>query len=415
MVSLDEIKSFIGISNVDPSLKNGPNTCPACGKKNKAYVYGDQHIKCWSTYCELNKRHDLVGYYAWKNSLSLPRDFKVVVKDLSLIAGIKDKGKVLDKRSLFFDEILSIYEHYLWSEEGSNALNYMRSRGFDDLTLKLNRIGFAPNDTCLRMFDADVSLLKEYGMLKSGKEYFEERVIFPIIDLRNNIVHFTGRYIGTIPKDVDGHEIYPRYKDSRGEPGIKNYLAFENKLGSSDKNKPLYIVEGFPDAMFLNQFGLQTLGVLGLEKLVNHTRKIEGFREVVFIFDNDKFEEGPNKGLYKSWLKVLPQILHIGQICPLIKFYIWMVPEIVEKENKVVRTKDINEWGLAINTNPLLYINEGKIPLVKYCIDSYIDNITMHGDLIKLLNSAEDEEYFMLRNSKFREMNPVKYMKEILF
>lgn len=414
MVSLDEIKSFIGISNIDPSLKNGANTCPACGKKNKAHVYADQHIKCWSAYCELNKRHDLVSYYAWKNNLELPRDFKVVVRDLASIAGIENKGKIFDKRSVFFNEILSIYEHYLWSEEGKDALEYMRGRGFDDLTLKINRIGFAPDSTCLRMFDIDTSLLKEYGMLKSGREYFEGRIIFPIIDWRNNVIHFTGRYLGTIPTDIEGNDIYPRYKDSKGEPGIKNYLALENKLGTSNKNKPLHIVEGFPDAMFLDQFGLQTVGVLGLEKLANHVRKIERFKEVIFIFDNDKFEEGPNKGLYKSWLRVLPQIMHIGQICPLIKFYVWMVPEVVERENRIIRTKDINEWGLAVGDNPLAHINSNKVPLVKYCIDSYIDNITKHGDLIKLLNSTQDEEYFMSRNNKFREMSPIKYMKEVL-
>lgn len=412
MVCINELKETIGLTDVDSSLNLGSTDCPACGKKNKATVYANQHIKCWSSNCVLNTRHDLISYYAWKNGLSIPQDFSRCIRELAFIAGLDVHYEI---QSNFLDEVLKIYEYYLWSPEGEKARDYLYSRGFDEMTLKINRIGYAPTETSLREFDLDINKLKYNNLLNNGREYFSKRIIFPIHSSRGEVVHFTGRYLGDIPLDLDGEPKYPRYKDTKGEVGIKNYLAFEYKIPLFRKDHTLFITEGFPDAMMLDQLGMQSLGMLGLEKLEVHARKITEFKEVVFIFDNDTFESGVNKGVYKSWVKVLPQILTMACLLNKIKFYVWMVPSLVEKSNSIVPCKDINDWVKCYLGNAKKTIEEEKIPLVKYAIDSYIDDPSRHRDLVRVLNNTEDEEYFLTRREElFGGKTLIEYLKEIL-
>ena len=78
---------------------------------------------------------------------------------------------------------------------------------------------------------------------------FRDRVIFPIIDLRGNVVAFGGRII-----DGEG----PKYLNSSDTPMFKSRNLFRLISQKSDSKK-LILAEGYMDVISINQAGFENV------------------------------------------------------------------------------------------------------------------------------------------------------------
>lgn len=422
---LERIRANVGITDICPDLKpQGTNTCPSCGKRGKFSVWNNTHGKCWSASCSLNKSSDVISLYRFIKRLDDSKGFITALNELEKMAGISNFNfSASNSRDDTLQECLNIYSHYLWSSAGKDALNYLRSRGFADETIQLQQIGYAPNGSSLRSFEIDVNRLREEGLLKNRTEYFSSRIIFPIRNMQGNLVHLVGRYLGDVPKDEYGEDALPRYKDTQGTkglPGTKSYLAFEHLINSYLKTSDnLLILEGYPDTLSLVQGGLPAVGLLGLEKLVSHSYKIKNFKEITCIFDNDIFPaDHPNFPLeYKSWRRIIPQLVDLQMLLPNVTFYVWMVPDI-SINSKGIRTKikDINEW--VVHTDLSFEeisqkINKERQELVPSLIDRWGSDLSQHSTLLKLITSVRMSPDALLKYIP-PEMTPLEYALSII-
>ena len=107
--------------------------------------------------------------------------------------------EALEAACLFFEE-------QLYKPAGRPGLYYLQRRGLNDEIIKRFRLGFSPPGNALKAhliragFNEDV--LIEAGLLirpdngESPYDYFRNRVMFPIIDLRGNVIAFGGRLLG---------------------------------------------------------------------------------------------------------------------------------------------------------------------------------------------------------------------------
>ncbi len=372
---IERVKQVLPLNEVYPQLKIGTNTCLLCNKPAKLSVW-QAYCKCWSSSCVLNRSHDLISLYQVKEGV----EFYDALTSLESLAGITpDKG---NERSSFLESVLQIYVDNLFGASGKVALEYLESRGFYQETLQMMRVGFAPKGTPLLSAGLDSNKLKEFGLLEGRREYYTNRIIFPIRNTAGSLVHFTGRYLGQVPKDEAGEDILPRYKDSKGKVGlggIKSYLVFEEYL----KNyQTAYFAEGYPDALTLFQRGLPALGLLGLEKLLTHAYKLKHLQEITFIFDNDQFPidhlQYPLE--YKSWRRVVPQLLDLQLLLPNTTFYTWLVPE--------VEGKDINDWCLHNRLDIKQTIHQERKEFVTHLISTWGNELSNHGVLLKLIAST---------------------------
>jgi DNA primase len=192
---------------------------------------------------------------------------------------------VLKKAALFFVE--KIFSH-------KEAIEYLEERGYkiDEENNPL-AIGFAPNGNELIKWAnkeaINIELIKEVGLVaeKDGKHYdfFRERIMFPIYGNTNNIVGFTGRYIGQNSKAA-------KYLNSKESKLFnKSELLFGLNLAKTSitDNKCVYLVEGNFDVARLHQIGIyNTISPCGTafteqqaQLLKKHTNT------VVLIFDGD--------------------------------------------------------------------------------------------------------------------------------
>lgn len=95
------------------------------------------------------------------------------------------------------------YHSCLMGEQGQEARNYLRSRGITDRTIRRFGLGFAPNSwngliNAAKQYEKAELLQARLVSSKDGRVYdmFRNRIIFPIIDLRGNVIAFGGRLLG---------------------------------------------------------------------------------------------------------------------------------------------------------------------------------------------------------------------------
>ncbi len=185
------------------------------------------------------------------------------------------------------------YSQQLKSAEG--ARHYLKQRGIDDELVKDYGLGYAPAGNGLfRHLAAGgkkeviaamlrVGLIKEDSAAKRHYDFFRERLIFPIVDLRNRVLGFGGRTLGADePKYINS-------ADSRIFHKGKEFYGASQALGRKNKTGHLLVVEGYMDVLALAGVGESVLACLGTALTDDHIRKLLRWTDkLVFAFDGDK-------------------------------------------------------------------------------------------------------------------------------
>ena len=191
-------------------------------------------------------------------------------------------------------EAARFFHSQLYAPVGREALEYAFGRGMSKGILTTFGVGYAPNswDSLVKAMKAKgytEEELKESGLVsvsqKNGNIFdrFRDRLMFPIIDVRGNVIGFGGRII---KKDADA----AKYLNSP-ETLIfnKRKNLFGLNLAKKSKQGYLILVEGNIDVVALHQYGFDnavaSLGTsLTEEQAALMTRYTD---QIVLIYDGD--------------------------------------------------------------------------------------------------------------------------------
>ena len=192
-------------------------------------------------------------------------------------------------------EAARFFHSQLYAPVGKAALEYALGRGMSKFILTTFGVGYAPDswDSLVKAMKAKgytEEELKESGLVtvsqKNGNIFdrFRDRLMFPIIDVRGNVIAFGGR---TIKKDAD----VAKYLNSP-ETLIfnKRKNLFGLNLAKKTKQDSLILVEGNIDVVTLHQYGFDnavaSLGTsLTEEQAALMTRYTD---QIILIYDGDK-------------------------------------------------------------------------------------------------------------------------------
>ena len=192
-------------------------------------------------------------------------------------------------------EAARFFHSQLYAPVGKAALEYAFGRGMSKSILTTFGVGYAPDswDSLVRAMRAKGYTdqeLKDSGLVtvsqKNGNIFdrFRDRLMFPIIDVRGNVIGFGGRIIKNDPNAA-------KYLNSP-ETMIfnKRKNLFGLNLAKKSKENSLILVEGNIDVVTLHQYGFDnavaSLGTsLTDEQAVLMTRYAE---QVILIYDGDK-------------------------------------------------------------------------------------------------------------------------------
>ena len=180
----------------------------------------------------------------------------------------------------------------LTGPNGKPAQDYMLRREITPATAKSFGLGFAPDsfyalcDAMRKKGFADFELV-EAGLAnanQSGRgvhDVFRNRLMFPVIDVRGNVIGFSGRILG---------EGEPKYLNSRETPVFsKSRNLFALNLAKKSKNGYILLTEGNIDVVSLHQAGFDSaVASLGTSLTPEQARLISRYSsEVVIAYDND--------------------------------------------------------------------------------------------------------------------------------
>ena len=224
---------------------------------------------------------ETIKFLAERAGLTLPEDKEEVSESSKQKKSILEMNKIAGRT--FFRN--------LNSETGKIALNYLRNRGLSDDTIKAYGLGYS-----LDSWDFMYKLLKKEGhsdtdILKSGLcverngkifDFFRGRVMFPVMDIRGNVIAFGGRILG------DGN---PKYLNTGATPVFSkrdNLFSLNNAKNSGEDY--IILVEGYMDVIALYSSGIKNaVASLGTAFSEEHARLLKRYtNKIIISFDSDE-------------------------------------------------------------------------------------------------------------------------------
>lgn len=304
------------------------------------------------------------------------------------------------KRALKTQEIIKIntdaarfFYEQLNEKKSSVAREYLQKRKVSEGIIKKFGIGYSSEewDLLYRFLKSknysDEDLLASGLILakKNGSgcfDRFRERVMFPIFDLRGNVIGFGGRVLdASMPKYMNSPETLVYNKR-------KNLYALNFAKNSGDKR--IIVVEGYMDVISLYQFGIiNTVASLGTALTESQGRILKKYAEEIIIsYDADTAGQA-------ATMRGLNLLDDIG--C---NVKVLLIP----------KGKDPDEFIKANGADAFRKLVDNALSLVEYKIKvlkSQIDTTSIEGK-ISFLNKAADI-LSKLDNSVEQEM----YIKKI--
>lgn len=287
----DVISSYI---NLKRSGRNLVGLCPFHNEKTPSFSVSRENgfFHCFG--CGIGG--DVITFIKRIENL----DYIDAVKMLAQRAGLNmpednnDQGLSRLKNRIYEAnrEAAKFYHKNLYTPDGFKALEYLRKRQLSEKTIIHFGLGYSPPSR----FEL-VNHLKSKGFSsteliaanlanesKKGNPFdrFSDRVMFPIIDLRGNVIGFGGRIMSDIkPK-------YLNTSDTLVFNKSKNLFALQ--FAKNKANGQLILVEGYMDVIALHQAGFENaVATLGTALTQEQAAVIKRYcDEVVICYDADE-------------------------------------------------------------------------------------------------------------------------------
>ncbi len=227
-------------------------------------------------------------------------DFVESVKFLGDMYGVRvEDSNVYDdknakRKQRIFEanrEAARFFYSNLSKPEGKPGLDYFISRGLTKETITRFGLGYAPESwdklknhlkskgfTDYEMMDAGLVSSKD----KRTFDRFRNRAMFPIMDLRGNVIAFGGRVLD---------DSKPKYLNTSDTPVFdKSANLFALNIVKKSNSKTIVVVEGYMDVITLHQNGVDTaVASLGTALTEKHARLLKRYAdEVVLCYDSDE-------------------------------------------------------------------------------------------------------------------------------
>ena len=305
---LDELRARLPVSEVVGRkvrlLRKGrehSGLCPFHNEKTPSFTVNDEKgfYHCFGC----GAHGSVIDFAMETEGLSFPE----AVEKLAGQAGLqvpqsspeeRERAKVRSTLYDVLEQVCDWYEDQLTRPGGRQAYDYLKQRGFTDETIGRFRLGFAPDGRgkllqAMESRGIERRQLVEAGLIKlpegggDPRDYFFNRVMFPITDGRDRVIAFGGRILG------DGQ---PKYLNSPETPLFhkgRNLYNYAMAREASKDAGTVIVAEGYTDVIALAQAGLPNavapLGTALTEEQIGLLWRIAD--EPVLCFDGDNAGE----------------------------------------------------------------------------------------------------------------------------
>jgi DNA primase len=233
--------------------------------------------------------------------LGLP--FPQAVEDLARRVGLEvprqandidpeQKKQETDRRTRLKSQLLEAAKFYQRRlKDSPHAVDYLKKRGLSGEIAAKYHLGYSPEGwQPLQAVFGDYASkdLVDAGLViegEAGKRYdrFRDRIMFPILSPRGEVLGFGARTLGSDE---------PKYLNSPETPvfskGYELYGVFEGRAAIRESGQ-VWVVEGYMDVVALAQHGLgHAVATLGTATTPQHMQALLRLSDhIVFMFDGD--------------------------------------------------------------------------------------------------------------------------------
>jgi DNA primase len=182
------------------------------------------------------------------------------------------------------------YEHVLWSlPAGEPGRQLLERREVDEETARRFGLGYAPGGAnltaYLRKREQSMQDAGDAGLVRGGRDFFQQRLVVPIRDQQGRVLAFTGRTV------VDGE---PRkYVNTPETPAYSKgrvLFALDLARNTIQERGHAVLMEGQFDVIVSHRFGVtNAIASSGTALTGDQLTLLRRFTdEVVLMFDNDR-------------------------------------------------------------------------------------------------------------------------------
>ena len=294
LVERNDIVDVVG-SYVRLTKRSGSNQfglCPFHSEKTPSFsVSPDKQIyHCFGC----GKGGGVINFIMEIEGLTFPEAVEFLAKRVGMAMPEQEDNREAKKRHRMLElnrDAAKFFYSCLSGPGGGPALDYMAKREITPATAKRFGLGYAP-DT----WDSLIKAMKELGYSeyelfdaglvrrgKSGGHYdaFRSRLMFPVIDVRGDVIGFSGRILG------DGE---PKYMNSPETLVFnKSRNLFGLNLAKKSKSGHIILAEGNIDVVMMHQAGFDSaVASLGTSLTPEQARLISHYtKEVIIAYDSD--------------------------------------------------------------------------------------------------------------------------------
>src|SRR3989339_1510415 len=377
-------------------IKTGRNykaCCPFHKEKTASFIVSaeKQIFHCFGC----NAGGNAIGFLMKMEGLTYPdairklaRKYSIDIKETDVF--IDDKAskeketiyKILEEAGVFYQKLLA---------ENSNVKNWIKKRGINTETIEKFRIGYSPpsaktllNAAIKKGYTTDI--LYKSGIISSDKDFFYNRIIFPIFDVTGRIIAFGGRVLDdkTMPKYLNSPEtvVYSKSKTLYA-------LNFAGK--SIRETNSAVILEGYIDVIMCHQYGINnTIATLGTALTSQHSSILKRYTDNITVaYDPDA--AGRSSSIRSSEILLANDLqVKISQL-PNGKDSDEILISDGADKLKSIFSDSISYIDFLISEKSKIYDYksiEGKVDIVKSVLPviSKIPNIIVKSEYIKLLS-----------------------------
>ncbi len=291
---VDVISSYIKLQRKG---SNYVGVCPFHNDRNPSMSVNQprQIYHCFSC----GAGGDVFKFVMEYENLTFPEAMKVLAERAGISLPKRETSKEARQQADIKAQIMEMnklaakfYYYTLRQPAGKVGLDYLLRRQLSQETIRRFGLGYADQYSnslyqYLKNKGYSDQLLKESGLVQADEkrgmyDKFWNRVIFPIMDIRNRVIGFGGRVMG------DGK---PKYLNS---PETKVFDKSRNLYGlhlARLSRKPnIILCEGYMDVIAMHQAGFpQAVASLGTAFTVQQSAILKRYtNEVLLTYDNDE-------------------------------------------------------------------------------------------------------------------------------
>ena len=294
LVERNDIVDVVG-SYVRLTKRSGSNQfglCPFHSEKTPSFsVSPDKQIyHCFGC----GKGGGVINFIMEIESLTFPEAVEFLAKRVGMTMPEQEDNRETKKRRRMLElnrDAAKFFYSCLSGPNGGPALDYMAKREITPATAKRFGLGYAP-DTWDSLINAMKKLgyseyeLFDAGLVRKGKsgghyDAFRSRLMFPVIDVRGDVIGFSGRILG---------EGEPKYMNSPETLVFnKSRNLFALNLAKKSKSGHIILAEGNIDVVMMHQAGFDSaVASLGTSLTPEQARLISHYtKEVIIAYDSD--------------------------------------------------------------------------------------------------------------------------------